>query len=89
MNNEILQFMFWRNYYVSFHIICGGIGARIFKEVLTPVEAIILIFGITILWEVIEYYLEGISTYGTTKRWLLDCAGDIVGAIICAALVLF
>ena len=29
------------------------------------------------------------KTYGSVERWVYDCIGDIVGAIICAGIVIW
>ena len=29
------------------------------------------------------------KTYGSVERWVYDCVGDIIGAILCAAIVVF
>jgi len=80
------------NVWAWFHIFFGGLGARLFLEVLEPSQALALVFLITILWEIIEYASVGgkdgvIDIYGSVERWIYDSAGDIIGANLMALIV--
>ena len=80
------------NVWAFFHIFFGGLGARLFLEVLNEVQTLALVFLITILWEIVEYFVDGgkqgmIDIYGSLERWAYDSAGDIIGANLMALIV--
>ena len=89
--NVLQKLLYWGfngNSWCWFHILAGGLIAK-FCGFWTVV---VLAFG----WEIIEFFLESggslencKKTYGSVERWVYDSIGDIIGAIICAAIVVF
>jgi hypothetical protein len=80
------------NVWLWFHISGGGCGAKAFNLYLDKLESLLLLFAITILWEVFEFFWDGgiegmIKIYGSLERWAYDCAGDVLGALIMALIV--
>ena len=92
MIRKLWNWGFMDNCWAWFHILFGGLGARLFMCVLDAVPTIALVFLITILWEVVEYFADGgaegmIDIYGSLERWAYDSAGDIIGANLMALAV--
>jgi hypothetical protein len=53
---------------------------------------LLVIFLITIAWEVFEFVIDGgeqgmINIYGSLERWFYDSLGDVVGANFIAFVV--
>ncbi len=87
--------MFIRNAFIDnkwlwFHMLGGGIIARILLGLTTPVTALIVVLLIAIAWEVLEFVTRNVEDiYGSKSRFFMDAAGDISGAAVMAALVIF
>ena len=86
---------FTHNTWLWFHILGGGILAKIFELVYchkirkydSRQMAVLTVLAIAIAWEVLEYSM-GINAYGNNfKRFVLDAFGDIMGAFIMAVIV--
>ena len=82
------------NVWAFFHIFFGGLGAKLFNIYLDKWETMILVFIITILWEVYEFIKHGgkagmIKIYGSLIRWFYDSLGDVVGANLMALVVVY
>lgn len=77
------------------HMLGGAVLGKIINSFLSPLETILIIAGVALVWEMIEYVFETpnkkriIEVYGSTERYLYDTAGDIMGALLLAALVVF
>jgi hypothetical protein len=92
MDTKLFQWGFNQNWAVWFHILGGGIGAKIALIWLSPAIALLVIFLITILWEVLEFVIDGgeqgmIDIYGSLERWFYDSLGDVIGANLMALTV--
>jgi len=82
--------MILSNVYLWFHILAGGFGARVLSLFLKAKTAFYTVLGIAVSWEIIEIFIDGTSrTYGTVFRWAMDSTGDILGAVVMAAIVLW
>mgnify|MGYP006433799215 CR=1 FL=1 len=83
------------NVWIWFHMLFGGIGARIGEYIgLENIYTIITIFLLAIIWEVIEFIWDGgkegmIKIYGSLEHWFYDSLGDVVGAMWIALLVIY
>lgn len=87
---EIINFLFVKNVYLWFHILMGGVGARIINHWKSKIDTLLIVFFISFAWEIYEMFVEGTSkVYGTTFRWALDSIGDIIGAVFMAFIVLY
>ena len=76
------------NTWLWFHILGGGILAKIALIWLQPQLAVITVLGIAILWEVFEYIKDDVEKiYGSKKRFYKDALQDIFGALIMAIVV--
>jgi len=87
---KLLRWGFCSNYWIWFHILAAGIFAKIINIWLCNLSTIFLIFVGAVSWEVIEYIKDGdqiINIYGSIERWIYDCFGDIIGAVVCAVIV--
>ena len=79
------------NCWAWFHILFGGIGAKVFLQFTDKWNALLFVFLITILWEVFVKVggKQGmIDIYGSLERWAYDSAGDILGANLMALIVI-
>ncbi len=90
---KFFKWGFFKNTWAWFHIMFGGIGARLFLIVLDKYQTMALVLLITIIWEVVEYFADGgkegmIDIYGSLERWAYDSAGDILGANLMAIIVI-
>ncbi len=82
--------MIFNNKWLWFHIIGGGILAKIFLIWFAPQLAFICVAVVAILWEIYEYFKDDVKRiYGSKKRFYLDAIGDIVGALIMALVVVW
>ena len=88
---EWFYFAFNGNTWLWFHMVAGGISAKIAKAI--GFEDYLTILGVLVaalLWEKIEHFIENqLLVYKSTKRWFFDTLGDIVGAVAIAGLVVF
>lgn len=78
------------NVWLWFHMLFGGIFAYFCKianmDCYTSLLSLLLL---AILWEVYEYISDNVeNVYGGIERFLYDSIGDVIGAMIIAALVL-
>jgi hypothetical protein len=92
--NKLLFWSLCGNYWLWFHMLAGAIlgkvGILFFSKTLT----ISLIAILAMIWEIVEYYLECGGDikkiqliYGSKERWVYDCIGDVLGAILMAGIV--
>jgi hypothetical protein len=86
-----LRWMFCENYYAWFHILGGGwvMWLMVRFTSLRPPVAFLVLFALTLVWELYEYLNEGITPYVTQERWMWDTLGDVVGAMLAAIPFLF
>jgi hypothetical protein len=79
------------NRWVWFHILGGGVLARIFLIWMTPLQSVVWVAIIAVLWEAFEFFIEThgnpAGVYGSLDRWAWDTVGDILGSVACAVLV--
>ena len=92
MPKKLLDWGFNGNVWVWFHILAGGIGAKLALFWFNKVEACLVILFLALGWEVIEYFIDGgkagmIKIYGSLERWVYDCLGDVIGAVIISIVV--
>ena len=81
-------FSFNKNVWLWFHILFGGIGAKVFSLFLQPNQAVGLVFLVAVLWEVFEYVKDDVeSIYGSKKAFFVDAIQDVAGALIMAIVV--
>ena len=85
---KLLYWGFNSNSWAWFHILAGGLLAKLFGFWIV----VILALG----WEIVEFFLESggsfekcKKTYGSIERWAYDSIGDIIGAIACAGIVVW
>lgn len=85
---SILNAMFTNNKWLWFHILGGGIIAKVALIWLPPPLALCLTFVIALIWEIIEYNISNTNqVYGSQKRFFGDALGDIFGACFMALIV--
>ena len=70
----------------------GAVGAKISLLYMDKWNAMLFMFLITILWEMLEFVMDDgfpgiIKTYGSIERWLYDSFGDVLGAMLMAFIV--
>jgi hypothetical protein len=92
MIRKLIDWGFMHNTWAWFHILGGGVGAKIALIWLDASMALLVIFLITIAWEVFEFIVDGgeqgmIDIYGSLERWFYDSLGDVVGANFIAFVV--
>lgn len=93
--NKFIRFAFLMNEGIWIHMIGGGILAKIIHYYLTSLETILVMFGVAVLWEIIEIYIETptkdatLAIYGSMERYYYDTVGDILGVVIITALIVF
>lgn len=79
---------FTENKWLWVHILGGGFFAKIFLTRYEPQQAVLLVLGVALLWEVGEFILSDVERiYGSRKRFYLDAIGDIIGALTMALVV--
>jgi len=75
------------NQWLWFHILGGGVLAKIFQLFLAPQMALLGVLIIAIAWEVFEYLKDDVvSIYGSKKRFFKDALQDVMGAFLMAAI---
>lgn len=92
MLKKLIEWGFMQNTWAWFHILGGGVGAKLFLIYFSKWESLAFVFIITILWEVFEFVIDGgkqgmIDIYGSLERWFYDSLGDVVGANFIAFVV--
>ncbi|MEI8223830.1 MAG: hypothetical protein WCG20_01765 [bacterium] len=92
---HFFKYGFMMNDSIWIHMIGGGILGKIIHRYLPAKYTILIVLGIAITWEFIEIYLETpnkaalLAVYGSVERYIYDSIGDIIGAVIIAALCIF
>ena len=85
-----------RNTWLWFHILGGGILAKLFMAFFGRIAkkydrrhlAVIAVFLFAVAWEIFEYTFFGLGAYGgDLKRFIIDALQDIAGAVIMAIVV--
>lgn len=81
--------MFGQNRMLWLHILSGGLlGFGLRKLGHSSRWNILAMFGLTIVWELVEYFVETpsraeiVQIYGSTDRFFYDAGGDIIGALV-------
>jgi len=76
------------NVFLFYHLFGGMILGRFFGLWNSRINPILAVAIIAILWEVVELYVIGYSTYSWGIRgYIADTTGDILGATIMAWVV--
>ncbi len=84
------RYAFLDNKWIWFHILVGGTLAKILLYWTVPQLAFLLVAGIAISWEILEYLTVNVQErYGSKKHFYLDSAGDILGATLMALIVVW
>ncbi len=87
---NLLTHGFCTNYWVWFHILAGGAGAKLLMIAFRfkPLHAFLIVVGCAVIWEICELGIDDVKkVYGSWSRWAFDSTGDILGAAIAAAIV--
>jgi hypothetical protein len=78
-----------RNTWLWFHILGGGIAAKVFNLFMTEQLSVLAVLAGAIIWEIYEYLSDDVEKiYGSKKRFYLDAIQDIAGAVIMAIIVI-
>ena len=87
---EWFYFAFNGNTWLWFHMLAGGIGAKVGQAIgFEDYFIMLVVLGAALLWEVMEKLIgDKKPVYKTRKRWFFDTLGDIVGAVAIAGLVI-
>jgi len=88
---KLLKWGFNGNVWIWFHMLFGGIGARIGIEFLSVTYTLLVVLTLALIWEVIEFIVDGgtegmIKIYGSVERWEYDSLGDVLGTMAIAVL---
>jgi len=82
------------NYYGTFHAFSGSAIAKLSNILVSAIWSVVIVLIAAIIWEFIEFYIECKGdwkivekTYGTVEKWWYDTVGDILLAVIFAAIV--
>ena len=90
---EFIREMTVGNVWLWFHILAGGILAKIAswywgKRYVGMTRPIITVFLAALSWEIFELYYWGYANYsGGVMGWRADSLGDILGAVLMALVV--
>ena len=82
------KYAFLENRWLWFHLFAGGVLAKFLLTKVDPVTTLVLVLVASITWEVLELIVRDVEQiYGSKKRFFMDAAGDIIGGVIMAAVV--
>jgi len=82
------KYAFLENRWLWFHLLAGGILAKFLLAYLDSTTTLALIVVASFAWEVVELVTRNVEQiYGSKKRFFMDAAGDIIGAVVMAAVV--
>jgi len=85
---RLIKWGFCENKWVWFHILGGGVLAHFLLLFLPPGPVFLLLFFAAIWWEFLEAVSADIKVvYGSWEHFFFDAAGDILGTLFCAILV--
>ena len=92
MNTKFFKWGFNENWAIWFHMGAGAVGAKIAQYALAEGNALLSIFVLAVLWEVVEFIIDGgeagmVKIYGSLDRWFFDSLGDVAGAMAMAYVV--
>ena len=92
MLKKLLNWGFKYNVWAWFHIMAGAVGAKLALLFFDRWESLIVVSVCAVGWEFVEFVIDGgvdgmIRIYGSLERWIYDCLGDIIGAILMALVV--
>lgn len=95
---HFLKYAFFRNVWLWFHMLGGAVIARVASIWMNEANSIALVLFVALFWEVVELVLMtlGVTSddaYGngevtSGKHFFMDACGDVLGAVVMAALVL-
>ena len=85
---EFFKEMTVKNCWLWFHILGGGILAKIFEAYINY-PTVLLVLYTAFAWEIFELFYDDNpkKTYGSIKNWIADSTGDILGAVLMAWIV--
>lgn len=93
---EWFQYMTTRNVWLFAHMLGGGLAGGLGDLLdLAKWLTLLIVFAAAVLWELSELALNDsniINTYGpinSMRHFFFDSLGDILGAVICCALVIY
>ena len=85
---EFIKEMTVGNVFLFYHMFGGMVLARFFGLWKRGINPVLMVLCIAILWEILELYLFGYSTYSWgIKGYIADTIGDISGSVIMAWVV--
>ena len=92
---ELLKNMFTRNTWLFFHILGGGIIAKICQDWfgLYDQTTFTVVLLIAIAWEFVEYFSQSPERikeiYGSFSRYFQDALGDVFGALMITLIIIW
>ncbi len=87
---EFFTLGFFHNKWLWTHVLLGGLLAKLVHTKFKKGQTMAIVIFVAVAWELYEYFASDIpAIYGTSIRFYYDAAGDIIGAILMALIVLF
>ena len=88
LRSDLIRYGFCSNVWVWFHILGGGVLARVIIFKLKALKTLGAVGAIAFIWEIIEVLFDNpVAIYGSWSRWAYDSAGDIIGTLLAALLI--
>lgn len=84
------RYAFLSNTWLWFHILGAAVLFRLFVLIdgIGKTDAVILVLTVAVVWEIIELKTSNVEKiYGSVKQWTIDAIGDLLGALLIAAIL--
>jgi len=88
-DKEFIKYGFIKNSGLSTHILSGFLGTMIINNFASPIVTFWIVFIITIVYEVYQWFTEGWKLYGSKFRWFSDSFFDCSIVWIVSGLMLY
>jgi len=93
-HKKLLYWGFCRNFWGWFHAFAGAVIAKFSNILISAIWSIVVVLIVATIWELYEFYGECKGDfkivekiYGSVEKYWYDTAGDILLAVIFAAIV--
>lgn len=84
---KFFRYAILQNRWLWAHVLLGLIAAKILTPVIAGGRLLLIILVAALLWEVGEFLFTDVKgIYGGVSFFLMDAAGDVLGALVTAAI---
>ncbi len=84
---KFFRYAILQNRWLWSHVLLGLIAVKLLNPILSGTTLLLIILTAALLWEVGEFLFTDVKgIYGGVSFFLMDAVGDVLGALITAAI---